>query len=124
MEQDVQKFLKAEETAEKLVETLRELHAEATSYQAATKELSAVRERLLGLIASTENVVNDSHQVVELLKEIGGPEILDRLTKLENKSIEGFAQQGRSLGKLRILIIVALAVSVITVIIEIVALLG
>ena len=123
MEKEVQEFLEAEETAEKLVQTLKKLHTEATSYQTATKELDTVRQRLINLIESTEKVVNGSHEVVKTLKEIGGPEILNRLIKLEDKSSEEFAKQSKSLEKLKTLIIVAITSSIIAIVIGIIALL-
>jgi hypothetical protein len=83
MEKEAERFLQAEETAVKLVETLKQLHTEATSYQTATKELDTVRQRLLNLIESTEMVVSSSHEVIKILKGIGCPEILNRLTKLK-----------------------------------------
>ena len=121
MEKEAQKFLQAEETAVRLVETLNQLHTEATSYQTATKELDTVRQRLLNLIESTEKVVSVSHEIVTILKEIGGPEILNRLTKVEDKVSEEFVKQSKSLQKLKILIIVTLASSVIAIIIGIIA---
>jgi hypothetical protein len=123
MEQNVQKFLEAEETAEKLVQTLKQLHTEATSYHTATEELDTVRQQLLSLIESTEKVVNGSHEVVGILKEIGGPEILNRLTKIENRSSEEFAEQSKRLRKLKTLIIVTLTSSITAIIIGIIALL-
>lgn len=123
MEKEIQKFLEAEATAEKLVQTLKQLHTEATSYQTATKELDIVRQRLLDLIESTEKVANGSYEVIKILKEIGGPEIINRLTKLDNKSTEEFAKQSKGLEKLKTLIIVTLASSIIAILIGIIALL-
>ena len=123
MEKEVQEFLKAEETAETLVQTLKKLHTEATSYQTATKELDTVRQRLINLIESTEKVVNGSHEVVKILKEIGGPEILNRLMKLEDKSSGEFAKQSKSLERLKTLIMVAITSSIIAIVIGIIALL-
>jgi len=123
MEKEVQEFLGAEETAEKLVQTLKKLHTEATSYQTATKELDTVRQRLISLIESTEKVVNGSHEVVRILKEIGGPEILNRLMKLEDKSSGEFAKQSKSLERLKTLIMVAITSSIIAIVIGIIALL-
>ena len=123
MEKEVEKFLQAEETAVKLVETLKQLHTEATSYQTATKELDAVRQRLLSLIESTEKVVSGSHEVVKILKEIGSPEIMSRLKELENKTNEEFGNQSKSLKKLRTLIIAILITSVITITIGVIAIL-
>jgi hypothetical protein len=121
MEKEAEKFLQAEETAAKLVETLKQLHIEATSYQTATKEIDTVRKRLLNLIESTERIASDSHEVIKILKEIGGPEILNRLTKLGNKSSEEFAKQSKGMNKLKTLIIVTLASSITAVVIGIIA---
>jgi len=123
MEKEVQEFLGAEETAEKLVQTLKKLHTEATSYQAATKELDTVRQRLISLIESTEKVVNGSHEVVKILKEIGGPEILNRLMKLEDKSSREFAKQSKSLERLKTLIVLVITSSIIAIVVGIIALL-
>ena len=99
MSQETDKFLQAEESAEKLTETLKKLHTEATSYQTAKKELDVVRQRLLGLIESTEKVAADTQEIIKTLKDIGGPEILKRLNNL------------------KILVLITLAVSVAAVII-------
>lgn len=152
MEKEVQKFLQAEETAEKLLQTLKQLHAETTSYQTATKELETVRQRLIGLIESIERVANGSHEAIKILKEIGGPEILSRLTMMENgltkeslKVLKGVEElkaktsekitmmeykvsseavkQLESLKKLKTLIMATLASSIIASIIGIIALL-
>lgn len=99
MPQETDKFLQAEEAAEKLTETLKKLHSETTSYQTAKGELDAIRQRLLGFIESTEKVATDTQEIIKTLKNIGGPEILKRLDNL------------------KILILITLAVSVAVVII-------
>jgi len=76
MEKDVEKFLQAEESAEKLIQTLEKLQTEAKSYQCATNELGVVRNKLLELIESTKDVASNSYEVIKTLKDIGGPEIL------------------------------------------------
>ena len=88
MGKEVEKFLEAEETALKLVETLKELNTEVSSYQTATNELDMVRQRLFKMIESIEKIVNNSYEVIKILKEIGAPEILSRLTDLEKKNSE------------------------------------
>lgn len=87
MEKEVEKFLQAEEIAVKLVETLKKLHSEATSYQTATKELDIVRQQLLRLIELTEDVLKDTHKIIKILKEIGTPEILQRISDVEKRII-------------------------------------
>jgi len=123
MEKEAEKFLQAEKTATEFVETLKQLHTEATSYQTATKELDTVRQRLLNLIESTEKIASGSYEIIKILKEIGGPEILSRLTKLENKVSEESTKQSKSLQNLKIFIIVTLISSVIAIIVGIIALL-
>ena len=85
MEKDIEKFLQAEESAEKLIKTLEKLQTEAKSYQGATNELGIARDKLLELIESTKDVVSNSYEVIKTLKDIGGPEIFERFTKLESK---------------------------------------
>ncbi|ROL58140.1 hypothetical protein D9V87_08505 [Bacteroidetes/Chlorobi group bacterium MS-B_bin-24] len=149
MDKEVQKFLEAEETAVKLVETLKLLYNEATSYQTATKELDKVRQRLLSLIESSERIVDGSHQIIKILKEIGGPEILNRILELENKLTSDFVilkeigqteipnrfkelenkftvefvKQAEGINKLKTMIIVTLASSITAVAIGVIALL-
>jgi len=91
MEKDVEKFLQAEESAEKLIQTLEKLQKEAKSYQGATNELGIARDKLLELIESTKDVVSNSYEVIKTLKDIGGPEIFKRFTKLESK-LDGSAK--------------------------------
>jgi ABC-type transporter Mla subunit MlaD len=90
MEKEAEKFLQAEKTASELVQTLKQLQNEATSYKNAVKELDDVRQRLVKLIESTEKTANDTYQIIKLLKEIGAPEILKRIDELRNKSLEQF----------------------------------
>lgn len=100
MPQDAQKFLQAEQSAEQLVETLAELKNEAVSYKTSAKELDAVRQKLVGLIDSVQSVAKDAHEVVKLIKAVGGPEILSRISGLSGE-----------LNRARLLAIVGLSVS-------------
>jgi len=122
MVEEAQEFLEAEEAAAKLVQTLEKLQAEGISYQTATGELDEVRDRLVNLIQSTEEVVKGSHEVVEVLKKIGGPEILSRLTTLEEQSGQEFAGQSKSLGRLHTLLIIAIVSSAVGIVLGIVSL--
>jgi len=123
LEEEAKKFLDAEETANNILESLKKLQAEAAHYQTAKDDLEVVRQQLVNLINSTEKVVNGSHKVVQILKEIGGPEILDKIDKLENKSNANFEGQLKTLEKLKTLIIVCMISSLIAVIIGILVLL-
>ena len=82
MAQDAEKFLEAEETAIKLVENLKELHFEANSYKNAKMELDEARQKLINLIESTGKVTESSYEIIKMLKDIGGPEILTRINNM------------------------------------------
>ena len=116
MEKDVEKFLQAEESAEKLIQTLEKLQTEAKSYQGATNELGIARDKLLELIESTKDVVSNSYEVIKTLKDIGGPEIFKRFTKLENKLEETFNKQSSRIKNLKIFIIILLLISLATIV--------
>jgi len=122
MEKDVDKFLQAEESAEKLIQTLEKLQAEAKSYQGATNEIGIARDKLLELIGSTKDVVNNSYEVIKTLKDIGGPEIFERFNKIENKLNEGLKkteskieessnQQSSRIKSLKFFVIITLLIS-------------
>lgn len=115
-------FLDAEETAQKLVEALSRLQTEATSYGTSAKKLNDVKLELLNLIESTKNGVERSQDIIKLLGEIGGPEIIARLAKLAEESKTLRAEQIKGLGKLKNLIIAALACSITALIIGIIVL--
>ena len=93
MEQEVQKFLDAEETAEKLVRSLEELHTEATAYDTALKELSDVRQDLVNLIESTKQLATGSYEAIKTMRELGTPEILDRLTDMQKNTSKELTTQ-------------------------------
>ncbi len=48
-------------------------------------ELSLVRENLYRMIEKTERIVSDSATSVNTLKNIGGPEILERINNSNGK---------------------------------------
>jgi hypothetical protein len=93
MEEEAQKFLEAEETAEKLVQSLEELHTEATAYDIALKELNGVRQDLVGLIDSTKQLASGSHEAIKTIRELGTPEILDRITSMQKTTSEEITTQ-------------------------------
>ncbi len=109
MEKETQQFLKAEETAGKLIQTLEKLRTESASYHTASEELDTVRGRLVNLIQSTEEVVKGSREIVGVLKKIGGPEILDRLTKLKEQHAQECVTHSNGLRMLNRLVMVAIA---------------
>ncbi len=105
MSKEADKFLQAEQSAQALLETLEQLKTETTSYKTSTNELDAVRQKLVGLIDSVQAVARDSHEVVKLMRSIGGPEILGRLSTLSDQ-----------FNRMRVLAIIGLSVSGLSVI--------
>lgn len=104
MSQETERFLEAEQAAQEVLEALKRLREEAVSYKTATAELDLVRERLLGLITSTEAIGKDTHNVVNILKNIGAPEILRRIDRVRTLSFVALLISVMSLGGLLFLI--------------------
>ena len=113
------KFLQAEKTAVEIAETLKKLRSETESYQDTQRNLSAVRKDLTHLIQSTEDAVKGSQEVISMLKEIGGPEIFQKLDDLKNVTSEMLQQQTGKISKLKTFVVITFSVSLIAVIIEI-----
>jgi hypothetical protein len=130
MNDEVRKFLDAEKNAEKLVESLKRIISEASSYQTAKEELEGTNKNLLELMKSIDKVANSSYEVIETLKEIGSQEILIKLSKIEDEIKEGNNQvgleqtkQSKSLEGIKKLILFTLFSSILAIMISIVALL-
>jgi len=85
MTNEAEKFLKAEQAAEELVKALEKLHDETVTYRTSATHLEAVRENLVTFIEASQRISQDTKTAVELLKSIGGPEILDSLHQLDEK---------------------------------------
>ncbi len=117
MDREVENFLQAEETALKIVETLKKLKEEASSYQAATDELELVRQKLAYFIESTEKLAKESHGIINMLSKIGVPEIINKLEELENRLNNGFNKNSKYMDKLKKLMIIVLTSSIVTIII-------
>lgn len=85
MTNEAEKFLKAEQAAEELVRALEKLHDETVTYKTSTTHLEAVRDNLVTFIEASQRISQDTKTAVELLKSIGGPEILGSLQQLDEK---------------------------------------
>jgi hypothetical protein len=104
MTKETDRFLQAEESAEKLVQALRDLQAQASSYQSATNELNLVREKLGKFIESTAIIAKDTHEAVKTIKEIGGPKILGMLDTFAKFASAEAAISAKRFAQLRILV--------------------
>ena len=100
MSTESDRFLQAEQSAQDLLTELEQLKTESASYKTSAKELDTVRQKLVGLIDSVQAVARDSHEVVKLMKSIGGPEILGRLSAVSEQ-----------LNRMRMLTVIGLSVS-------------
>ncbi len=83
MENEVERFLNAEQTAVKLVETLKHLQKEAQNYDTAAQDLESVRQQLITLIDTTKEICEISYNAIKTLREINGPEIITKLGHVE-----------------------------------------
>ena len=111
MAENTQKFLDAEESAEKLMEALQRLHDEATNYHNSAEELDTVRNNLVGLIEATQEVSRGTHEAVQTLMSIGGPEILAQLDTLSQQTAAESAANAKRFSLLRTLVIIGLILS-------------
>jgi len=114
MSQEAKKFLEAEQSAEHLVQMLADLKHEAVSYNSSTKELDAVRQKLVSLIDSIQAIAKDTHEVVKIVKAIGGPEILSGINSHSQKLKEQSDIRDDQFSRLRLFIFVGLSASLLS----------
>ena len=115
-------FLKLEEEAGNLLENLKKLKNEIKSYETAKIELGLVRKNLLEIVNKTGELLSNSNKSLEIIKKIGGPEILEKLNNNENKFEIATDKIFNLTKQIRIFIFATLGVSVISLIIGIIAL--
>jgi CHASE3 domain sensor protein len=116
MSQESEKFLEAEQSAQQLVETLTALKKETVSYKTSSQELDTTRQKLVGLIDSIENVAKDTHEIVKLIKSIGGPEILRSIESLTKRITEEFNSNERRIQQLKTLAVIGISIAFLAVI--------
>lgn len=75
-------FLRAEEAAQQLVQSLRRLDAEAESYSTAGKTLDQVASEVRELASKTSEVAERSAEAVEAIRSIGSVQILEQVQAL------------------------------------------
>lgn len=82
--EEKEKFLSIVNEAEDTLENLKKLKSEIGSYGEAKLELSKVRENLSKMIDKTEELIESSNEAVKISKEVGIPEIVENLQKLNS----------------------------------------
>ena len=80
-----ERFLELEEQANQLVDSLAKLRTEAESYQTATGHLAEVSGQILITLEGIQTATIAITETAQKLNEIGTPEILSRLDKVETK---------------------------------------
>lgn len=109
-----EKFLQAEESAQKLLHALSELKNETVSYKTSTKELEVVRRDLIGFVENSRMIVKDTHEVVSLLKRIGGPELHAAIDSISKTLQDQIDKNTKRFGQLRNLVYFCLGFSLLT----------
>lgn len=79
-----EEFLKLEEKASQLVETLQKLESRITSYDILVNELHEIKMSLVNFIDTTKVLAENTLEGVKVLNTIGGPEILQELQETKN----------------------------------------
>jgi sugar-specific transcriptional regulator TrmB len=116
-------FLKLEEETNELLGNIKKLQEEVKSYKNATEELGAVRENLLKIINKTTELYNKSSEAIDIIKNIGGPEILNKLND-NGQQFEKFSNSIiTSVKQIRLFLFITLGFSVVSFIIGIISLL-
>jgi len=95
------KFLQAEESVEKLLGALKKLYDEAESYNTSKESLDQVREKLVDFIASSDDMVKDTSEIIKIIKSIGGPEILSRLDLVMDGLNEASVKNDKVIGQVK-----------------------
>jgi hypothetical protein len=83
MATDTEKWLATEEATSQLLSQLERLKQEVEGYANAKTTLAEANTQLARLVGELSNAAQASQGISERLGEVGTPEVLDRLTKLQ-----------------------------------------
>ena len=86
MPTDADRFLEAEQQALDLVESLERLKQSADVYSEVSGQLGTAKDHLVLLIDSFQDIASNTAEAVTQIRSIGGPEILEWLKLLIDKS--------------------------------------
>ena len=112
MSDHTDRFLEAEQMAQGLLQALQQLRDETVSYKNSTEQLNEVRDRLSSFIEKTERISQDTHELIKVLKEIGGPEILDGIGVVSNDVKAMSVSSAQQLKRIKLLITATLIFSI------------
>lgn len=109
MPEEKEEFLKAEQMAHDLLQSLTQLKGEAVSYRTSTDELDKVRVKLVDHIDAVQVLAKDTQELISILLKIGGPEILRAIKELARIMNDTSLDHAKQFKKLNIFIIVTFA---------------
>lgn len=111
-------FLNAEDMARKLVSSLSRLDTEAQRYASASTHLETAAQATGELSAAVRAIGEDATRALDIVASVGGPEIVKRLSTIEQTTAE---QSNAMLRKVSLAIVLSGAGAVLALIAVIVA---
>jgi hypothetical protein len=88
------------------------LRDEAVSYKNSAEQMTEVRNKLTVFIEKTERISHDTHELIGVLREIGGPEILDAVGAVSNDVKELSASSLQQYNRIKLLVTLILISSI------------
>jgi len=89
------------------------LRDETVAYKNSTGQLNDVRDRLSSFIDKTERISQDTHELIKVLKEIGGPEILGAIGSVSDDVKAMTASSAQQHKRIKLLITATLVSSIV-----------
>ena len=87
-EDSAARFLELENSASRLLDELEKLRQETSNYEQASTSLETVEQNIRGLATSLGSVTEELQSLVTGLRDVGMPELLDRMNAMEAQLIE------------------------------------
>ena len=82
-------MLQLEQDGSRLVDQLRDLKREISSYKAATEELEKARTALAGFLEQTQKLTQQTHHLIEAVNAIGSAKIFEQLETIQTALADG-----------------------------------
>lgn len=97
-EDSAARFLELENSASRLLDELEQLRRETSNYEQASTSLESVEQNVRGLATSLGSVTEQLHSLVTGLRDVGMPELLDRMNAMEAQLVEARRESAEELG--------------------------
>ncbi|MDD2476759.1 MAG: hypothetical protein PHI32_12725 [Dysgonamonadaceae bacterium] len=85
-------FLRIEEESKKLSDAIKNLYSEVGSYKNAKEELNITREKLCEFLQKTDELVSNSHKIIDIMVHIGMPQVIDTLEEVKTENVNNTNQ--------------------------------